>query len=221
MQSGNLQTLLGHPLFRTLPRSGRTRLAAVSRKRRFAPGQFLWHAGESAGHLCLVTEGLLQASVVAPSGKASIIEIIVPGNICGCRPYFCGGKVSCDVRAITDAAVQCVPISAAFEFGKNNPAWFEQIARNLALRFTRQISLRSILADGARRKVPGILLWLRESTGEIIPLTQSAIAMVAGLTEETVCREPATLKRKELAVVSRGGIRLADPVRLKRYLEAL
>ncbi|MBI5247782.1 MAG: Crp/Fnr family transcriptional regulator [Elusimicrobia bacterium] len=221
MPQGDLQAFLGHPLFRTLPRRGLETLVSVSRKRRFAPGQRLWHAGDVAGHLCLVTEGLLKKEILTPTGKASIIELIGPGNICGCSPYFCGGRIASDAMAVIDTVVQCVPLAKSFELGKDNPSWFEEIARNLAFRLRRQNSLRCVLAENARLKVPGILLWLRESTGETIPLTQAAIAKVAGLAEETVCRELATLKRRKLVDVSRGGVRITEPSMLKRYLERL
>jgi len=218
-QKINITTvLLSHPLFATLSRDEVARLAARSRVHRFNAGQYLWHSGNSPKHLCLVVSGLLQTSVETRGGATSILELIKPGDVCGCLAHLHLGASLCDLRAVTDASVVLVPASEAFARGMGNPAWFRALAHNISLRFSRQISLRLIVTSNSRLKIPALLLWLGESIGATIPLTQAVIAMVAGINEATVCRALAPLKRRNLIQISRGVVKILSIRTLEDHL---
>jgi CRP/FNR family transcriptional regulator len=212
------KTILACPLFAALPREKVKRLVALSKTYRFKAGQYIWHTGDSPRHLCLVVAGLLKTTIVPVSGKTSIIELVKPGEICGCIAHLHGGAAFCDLKAVTDTEVVCVPAPKAFEFGADAPGWFRALAVNISRRFTRQIKLRLIVTSGPRQKIPALLLWLSEKVGATISLTQAVIAMVAGINEATVCRALVPLKRRNLIKVSRGVIEILDCRALEAYL---
>jgi len=208
-------------MFATLPAKKLDEAIAGARIRRFKAGESLWHAGDRITSLCVVAEGLLEAVIGLASGRSSIIELYKPGDIVGSLAYFRGKGALCDVRAVVDASVLYIARSSILERERGEPSWYEILSRSLANRLERQIQLRAICVEASRRKVPGILLWLHESTGNVVPLTQAVLATVAGLTEETVCRSLAPLKKHGLIVVSRGRIEIPAPKALEQYLETL
>lgn len=203
--------LSSQPVFADLSEKQLRRAASGAHVRHFKAGDYLWRAGDPVKSLCVVAKGLLQTGVVMRSGKSSIIEFFKPGDICGCLAYLRKRDALCDLRAVTDTIVICVP-QQGLSFS------FEALCRNIAARFERQILLRSICGETSRRRIPALLLWLYEYTGSSIPVTQAILAAVIGLSEETVCRALAPLKRKGLISLSRGFVTILCPQALERYL---
>lgn len=221
MDQATKTILLRQPVVAALP-SGRIRaVLAAAHVRRFRAGAYLWRTGDSPRSLCVVADGLLQSSVLLRSGASSTIELFGRGDICGCLTHLRAGDTLCDLRAVIDSVVVCFPADLVFEAEKANPKWHLALARNLAFRFERQIRLRSISFENSRRKIPSILIWLHETTGVDIPLTQAVLATIAGLSQGTVCRSLGSLKGRGLVSVSRGLINIPRPAELVKYLETL
>jgi CRP/FNR family transcriptional regulator len=205
------QIISAHPMFAGLSDNSLRGVVATARIHHFKAGDYLWHAGDPVKSLCLVATGLLQTNILMLSGKNSVIELFRPGDICGCLTYIQKRNALCDLRAVVDSTAVCIPCQKIIF----SP---EALAQNIAERFERQIHLRTICAEPSPRKIPALLLWLHECTGSSIPLTQSIIAAIIGLSEETVCRALAPLKKNGLVCLSRGFIMIPRPQALEKYL---
>lgn len=212
-------TVSRHPYFAALPARVRAEAARTARLHRFKAGQYVWHSGERVERYCLLVDGLLKTSVPLPDGKNAILEIFKPGDLCGCLVQLLSGKAVCNLRAITDSSVICIPARVIDNNDPHNAGWYAAVARGLARRFQELINLRVISSLKSRRRIPALLLWLDRRTGGDIPLTQGALAMIAGVTEETVCRSLAPLKLKGIIGLSRGKVAITDRDTLKRLCE--
>ncbi len=211
--------LAGHPLFSAIPAARMGALIASQKTCRFKAGTYVWRSGERVQKICVVVEGLLQASMPLHSGRHSTVELFNRGDAVGCLTYLRKAGALCDLRAVVNSVIACFPSTLAFESEPPESKWAISVARSIALRFEKQIRLRAISFEPSRRKVPAILLWLHESTGSTIPLTQAVLATIAGLSEETVCRTLSLLKDKGLVAVSRGVVRIPNPSALERFVE--
>lgn len=205
-----------HPYFAALPARVRAEAARAAQPHRFEAGQYVWHFGERVERYCLLIDGLLKTSVPLPEGKNAILEIFKPGDVCGCLVQLLSGKAVSNLRAITDSSLICIPARVIDKNDPHNAGWFAAVARGLALRFQELFNLRVTSSLKSRRRIPALLLWLDRRTGGDIPLTQGALAMIAGVTEETVCRSLAPLKLKRVIGVARGRVAILDRNSLKR-----
>lgn len=209
----------GHPYFAALPKRQRASAVSSARTHRFKAGEHVWNIGQRVDSYCLVAEGLLTTSLELESGKSAILEIFRPGEVCGCLIQLLSGVAVCDLRAVTDAALVCIPAKAIHAGGPERHGWYGAMARGLAFRFHRLFKLRALSGVTSGRRLPSILFWLDAAKGGSIPMTQRALAMIAGLSEETVCRALAPLKRKGVIRISRGRVAIVDRDALKRHCE--
>ena len=117
------------------------------------------------------------------------------------------------------ATVARFPIRTFARALENCPETCRVVAAYIARGYARLAQLRTLSAERSPRKIAGILLWLHESVGARIPVTQAIVATFAGTTEETVSRVLAPLKRDGVVAYTRAAIEIRDLPRLHRRVE--
>ncbi len=209
-----------HAFFRALPQSAARRLARVAASSTARAGEILDRAGEKSAHVSLLHEGFAVATAMSAGGKATTLQAFGPGEMWGCVPHLLGRPLSVDVRAVVDVRLSKIPISALEDALGEHPAACRALAVNIARQFSRLAQLHLLGVERSDRRICGILLWIKESSGLHVPLTQALLATLLGTTEETVSRVLSPLKRRAVVSRSRGVVEILDPAGLKRILES-
>ncbi|MDE2491139.1 MAG: Crp/Fnr family transcriptional regulator [Elusimicrobia bacterium] len=208
-----------HEAFRRTPPAALRRLAAVARPKPLAAGEHLFREGDPAGEAAVLTKGLAVSSIGRRSGRSAMVEVLRAGDVWGVLSSLTGGANLCDVRALEPSAAVLLPAAELFRLADSSPALSRALLRAAEVRFRRLADLHALSGERSPRKICGILLWLHGSAGESVPLTQAAIAELAGLALETVSRAMSAYKKRGWISYTRRRITIERPDLLRRFLE--
>lgn len=115
-------SLADHEVCRGLDARGLAALERLLERKRFARGEFIVRAGESAQAMYLLLAGQASVVLTLPSGQLKRLATIAPGMVFGELAIVSRAARSADIRA--DHAVDCYALSAdTFEqLGRTHPA---------------------------------------------------------------------------------------------------
>jgi CRP/FNR family transcriptional regulator, cyclic AMP receptor protein len=94
----------------------------------------LVRGGEEGDGCYRVDEGLLKASVAAPTGGERILGILGPGAVVGELSVIDGGPRSASVTALRDSKLSFVGRAAFEAFGQSSPGLYRHMTALLAQR---------------------------------------------------------------------------------------
>ena len=182
-------------------------------------GELLARAGDAVDSVSLLCDGFVVATAASHHGKETALQVFGAGEMWGCVPILLGQDMETNVRAVTDVRLAMISAKIFFNALGESPRACRAFATHVARHFSRLARLRLLGVERSDRRICGILLWLRESSGLRVPVTQALLAMIAGTTEETVSRALSPLKRQGFVAYTRSAIDIVDPERLRRILE--
>ncbi|MFN2389559.1 MAG: Crp/Fnr family transcriptional regulator [Actinomycetota bacterium] len=179
----------------------RRRLWARSVTRSLRRGESLHLAGERAGRVHLVRDGVLKLSARNAAGGEAILGLAVPGQLVGEVPALDGGAHPLDAIAVVSSAVTGFPVDLFVEVVERSPSAAVELARRAAARerwLVDAVVERSVAEVPAR--LAGRLLDLADLLGSVkegaveldLPLDQDDLGRLAGMCRESACR---TLRR--------------------------
>ena len=164
-------------------------LVAVTRRRRWARGQVVFHDHDEADALHLVASGRFGVRVEATQRTSVLLAVIGPGDAFGELALVSGGRRGATVQAMSDGETLALHRDAFEVLRRQRPAVDRALAVLLAERIRR---LNNLLVEAyhleADARVRRRLLELGEIFGGGIPLTQEEIAQTAGTSRATVNR---------------------------------
>src|SRR6476620_2619331 len=185
-------------LLAALPAELSQSLFAKARPLSVKADQTVFMVGDEGDGCYRVEEGLLKASVAAPSGGERILAILGPGSMVGELSMIDGGPRSASVIALRDAKL-CYVSKADFEaIGKSSPEIYRHVMRMLArrLRDTNDALAASSFLS-VKGRVARALLNLAAAFGKAVgsvrilirqKVNQSDRAAMAGIARENVSR---------------------------------
>ena len=197
---------LANPWFAGLPLAERQALLAVAERVRLPPGAMLFRKGDAAlaagGGFYGLVQGVIKASTLRQDGREAILAVLEPGNWFGEISLLDGSPRTHDATALTAIDVLVVP-PEAFAAQMQRLAFAQAIAVLLAARMR---GLSGLMEDatlrGLRGRVAHRLLTLArgDATQSLdvratVRLPQEALAMMLGITRQTLSRELAALAR--------------------------
>lgn len=182
-------------LLRTLPEADRAELLDRARRRTFAPGEVVFHAGDPADTLHLVRRGRFAVRLQTPFGDVVTLNVVGPGDAFGELALLTPGEPrSATVAALDEAETWCVHELEFRRIRERNPQLDGLL---VALLSTRVRELSGQLIDALhvpaelrirRRLLDVVGLYDHDGTGVTIPLTQEELAQLAGTSRATVNR---------------------------------
>ncbi len=207
-----LPALSANPWFAALPLRERRAMLAASELMRLRAGEMLFRQGDvvppAAGAFYGLAAGALKISSLREDGREAILAVLEAGNWFGEISLLDQQPRTHDATALGPAEVLVLP-RAAFDALMSRPAFAAAICRLLAAR-TRSLyalvedaTLRSTRARVARRLV-ALARGDATQAGDarpVIPVSHEALAMMLGITRQTLSKE---LK----ALVARGAVTL-------------
>jgi CRP-like cAMP-binding protein len=222
-----LQRLAVNPWFAALPLAERRALVAASEALRLAAGEMLFRQGDAvpagAGAFYGVVSGGIKASSLRADGKEAILAVLEAGNWFGEISLIDRQPRTHDATAVGDTEVLALP-RPAFDRMMKRPAFALAVCRMLAARvrslygMVEDATLRSTRARVARR----LLLLARgdatqaRETRPVVPVSQEALAMMLGLSRQTLSKELQGLARDGAVELGYGKIAIASVARLEQ-----
>jgi CRP/FNR family cyclic AMP-dependent transcriptional regulator len=222
-----LAPLSANPWFGALPLRERRAMLAASELQRVPPGAMLFRQGDrvpagTGAFYCLV-KGSIKASSLREDGKEAILAVLEAGNWFGEISLIDGQPRTHDATAIVASEVLALP-RAAFDALMHKPVFSHAVCAMLAARvralygMVEDATLRSTRARVARR----LLLLARgdatqaSDTRPVVPVSQEQLAMMLGVTRQTLSKELHLLVDAGAVVLGYGRIELASVALLEK-----
>ena len=213
------------PLLAPLDEDERSAVVRAARCRSFAKGEVVFHEGDPADSLHLVTAGHLAVRVSTPDGERVTLNVLGPGShvgelaLLGPTPEH---RRSATVVALDAAETRVLAAAAFHEICAENPR-IQRLLTDLLAARVRELSARLLDAMylGLDRRLYRSLLEVGELYGSgsggtpVIPLTQEQLADLAGGTRPTVNQILQKLVEQQVIALGRGKVTLLDPARLR------
>jgi CRP/FNR family cyclic AMP-dependent transcriptional regulator len=209
-------------LFASLPPEDMRRVLAVARRRTFGRDEVVFHRGDPADSLHIVTEGRFAVRVATRFGDAATLAVRGPGEVFGELALLSAEATrSATVSALERGETQSVYVDDFTRLRKKHSGVNEMMLLILSsqLRRTNDLLLEFLYLPTERRVLRRVLelaeLYAGGAGKGVIPLTQVHIAGLAGTSRETVnrvLREEAARGTIELA---RGRIVVVDAAALR------
>ena len=215
------------PLLAPLSAEERAAVLQAARRRTFAKGEIVFHEGDPADSLHLVTSGHLAVRVSTPDGERATLNILGPGAHLGELALLGapGSQVrSATVVALDEVETRVVSASAFADLCARHPAVQGLLVDLLATR-VRELSGRLLetMYLGLDRRVYRSLHSLAalygaddERGAPVVPLTQEQLADLVGGTRPTVNQILQRLVEQRVIALGRGKVVVMDLPALHR-----
>jgi len=223
-----LLRLAANPWFAALPLAERKALLSGCEVLHLAAGEMLFRQGDAVppgqGMFYGVLRGAMKASSLRPDGKEAILAVLEAGNWFGENSLIDGQPRTHDATAVGEAELLALA-RPAFERMMKRPAFAQGICRMLAGRvrslygMVEDATLRSTRARVARR----LLLLARGDATQardarpVVPVSQEALAMMLGMSRQTLSKELQGLAREGAVELGYGKIAIASVPRLEKF----
>ena len=183
----------------------------------FAAGQTIFAPGEFAVHVYLLTEGQVCTLRPLPNGTALAGRPVGPDIFLGELDVLTGEASLVEIQAVTPCRALQITAGEFMEIIRRDPAlslWEAQYCAQGILNYTRQVVFD--LYRPGKERIAEYLWTLSQSRGQPVPIDKAALAAILGSTVRTVNRYLKELREEGVIALGEGGVRIADPARLKR-----
>jgi CRP-like cAMP-binding protein len=206
------------PLLAPLSPEARSALLSAARRRSFRRAEVVFHEGDPADALHLVTSGHVAVQVATPDGERATLNALLPGHRSLQR--------SATVLALSAAETRVLSAAAFHAVREEFPA-VNQILVDLLAERVRELSDRLLetMYVGLDRRVYRCLLRLHEVYGEpgpgagapvVVPLTQDQLSDLVGGTRPSVNQVLQRLQEQRVIELARGRVVVLDRATLAR-----
>jgi CRP/FNR family transcriptional regulator, cyclic AMP receptor protein len=213
------------PLLAPLPPDARDAVMSAARRRTFGKGEVVFHEGDPADALHLVTAGRLAVQVSTPDGERATLNVLAPGAHVGelaLMPHHAPRQRSATVIALGPAETRVLSAAAFHSVRDKFPA-VNQILVDLLADRVRELSDRLLesMYVGLDRRVYRCLLRLGKVYAEgspptLIPLTQDQLSDLVGGTRPSVNQVLQRLQDQGVIELGRGRVAVLNPAALRR-----
>ncbi|NUA30586.1 Crp/Fnr family transcriptional regulator [Cupriavidus basilensis] len=222
-----LLAIFGDPWFESLEPTSQEVLLTQGRPLRVRSGEFVVRKGDPANGFFGVVSGALAASSVLEDGRQMIFGLLEPGDWCGEASSLDGLPRTHDMHAVRNAEVLHIA-QPLFEQLMLNARFARAIA---VLQTARTRTMFSFFEDAALRSTRARIVrrLLRLARGDapalprsrrVIPITQETLAMMLGLTRQTLSLELKALAATGALSLSYGRIVIESEQTLSALGEA-
>lgn len=222
-----LASLDANPWFASLPAAERRLVIGGAEPVHLRPGEMLFRQGDRVppgqGAFYGLLQGQLKVSSLREDGREAILAVLEAGNWFGEISLIDGLPRTHDATALGPAQVLVLP-RAAFDALMRRHAFAHAVCRLLA---TRTRSLYGMVEDATlrstRARVARRLLLLARGDATLapharpaVPVSQEALAMMLGITRQTLSKELKVLVQAGAIALGYSRIEIASPQVLER-----
>ncbi|MBR7791274.1 Crp/Fnr family transcriptional regulator [Undibacterium sp. FT147W] len=224
--SSVLNSLAGDDWFAALPAATRKEMLDCSEKQYLQPGEMLFRQGDPPAGFYALLSGKLKMSTLSEDGREAILTILEPGTWFGEISLIDGKPRTHDATAIGRAEVLMMT-PACFDHLMQGADFALAVAQMLAQRIrllygiVEDAHLRSARARVARRLV--LLANSEKEQGESekmeIPVSQESLAMMLGMSRQSLSKELKFFEHAELIRLGYRSIRISSLDKLRALCE--
>lgn len=215
------------PFLDALDERSRAGLQERATARSWPAGATLFHEGDEADRVLILTSGLVKAVAVSDDGQTTALALRGPGQILGELAAVDGGTRSASVVAIEAVEALSIPVAAFREFLRDQPgaalALLAGVADRLRNASRRQAEFGTL---DATARVARMLAELGDTYGEPVAdglrielVSQDELASLCGASREAVARALRTLRDDDVVRTGRRTVTISDVGRLRRWPE--
>ena len=204
-------------LLEGVPSEEARQLLSAARRRRFRKGEVVFHRGDPADSLHLISKGRFKVQVMTPLADEATIAIRGPGESFGEMAIVgTGAKRSATVEALEESETFSILESEFHRLRREHPAVNQLLIQFLAdeVRMLNERLLEALYVPVDRRVLRRLAELARvygTADGEVvIPLTQDELAGLAGTTRPTVNQVLRALEQDGLVELGRGKTIVVD-----------
>lgn len=222
-----LPALSANPWFGALPLADRRAVLTACELQRLRPGEMLFRQGDRVpagqGAFYGLVSGRIKASSLREDGKEAILVVLEAGNWFGEISLIDGRPRTHDATALGAIEVLALP-RASFDALMHRAEFAQAMCRLFAVRMrmlygmVEDVTLRTTRARIARR----LLLLARGDATQagaarrVVPISQEALAMMLGITRQTLNKELKALVAAGALAVGYGRIEIASAAQLEK-----
>ena len=217
-------TIPAPPPMRVLPFNSPLRAIAgidrVSRSRIYSRGAVVFHEGNIARGVYVLSSGRAKVSISSANGKKLIIRIARPGDVLGLYAGLTGRPFEATAEMVEGGRIDFISRTDLLNLMGRQQSFSSDLVEMFSRQFSEFVdnTRMLLLSQSALEKLARLIVrWGRdfgERTGEGIRvqilLTQEEIAQIIGASRETVTRLFSTLKRDKIISVKRDALWIRD-----------
>jgi CRP/FNR family cyclic AMP-dependent transcriptional regulator len=226
--STHADALKNVPFFRRLSQKDVAALAKRLIMRRFGSGQIIFHLGDPAGLLYIITNGKIKISHASSDGQEAVLAILGNGDFFGELALLDDSPRSATAEAIEPTETLTLHRDDFLSFLDNNPLFARHVLNILAFRIrhlNNQISDIFFLDLPAR--LARTLLLLADQHGKPVDkgtvielsLTQTDLAEMTGATRVSINKALGRFRRAHWVDVEGRKLTIVDPGALERLIQ--
>jgi CRP-like cAMP-binding protein len=198
---------------------------AMARMFEVKRGQRVFATGDPSDQVFLLKAGVVRISALNSGHEERILALLYPGDIFGELAVVDEAPRGHAATAHEDILVCAFGRDVLLRVIQQAPALGYRITKLIGLRLRRfETRIQELLFKSAHARVAHALLdmaddyGIRDDAGVVIPirLNQRDLGNLVGLARETVNVVLQDFRQRGLVDATRGSIRIADPVRLRR-----
>jgi CRP-like cAMP-binding protein len=201
-----------------LPDSDLQALARCGHVMRYSKGHCICRRGDDGGSLSIVLTGSVKISNVSPSGRETILYLVLPGDVIGEVAALDGGDRSADATALNETQVFVVYRRDILPILARNPEALMELVNLLCekLRLASEIvednqrPMRGRLAKGLLRLARQHGATRRQCIELDLGITQRDLGNYLGLSRESTSRQLGVLGHEGLIAIAGGKILITD-----------
>lgn len=210
------QILMRSGWFAGLPPRLRALLLDRARISQVAPGQWIYGTGDALNGLYGVLDGAVHLLLTLPDGETRLLDIVQSGQLFGQAARFGGGPRLVTALAGAPSRLLFVPDHALGEIARAEPDVWRNFTALLYGQLAAALQLAAASMHLAPHRLVAARLMLLAAGGRraALPVTQSQLAEMTGLSRKTVNGHLASLQKS--GVIARGYrvIAVLQPARL-------
>ncbi len=203
------------PLFSGLTHEHLTEIMAISEKKTYKKGEFIFSEGDVGRGFYIVEAGKVKIFKLSFGGKEQILHIYGPGKPFGEVPVFEGKNFPASALALSNTTLLFFPRVDFVNLISKNPS----LSLNMLAVLSRRLREFTVMVENlALKEVPArlasYLLVLSKEKGNsnvvTLPVSKNQLAGLLGTTPETLSRIFNRLSGENLIEVDRGEITILD-----------
>jgi len=206
-----------NPWFGSLPLSERKAMLAVSVVGQLRPGEMLFRKGDTGGGFFAVLSGALKVSTLGEDGREGILSVLEAGIWFGETSHFDGMPRPHDVTAVEASEVLFID-PLAFSRLMRRTAFASGMAGLMSVRIRALYGLvEDAMLRSTRTRIARRLLALARGDATMaahargsVAVSQEALAMMLGMTRQTLSKELRLLVRAGVLTVGYGRIHIVS-----------
>lgn len=191
----------------------------------FAAGSLIFQRGDAGDSVIFIEDGIVEVSLMSQSGRKSVLNHMVQGDLLGEIAALDGKPRSADAYAKTEVRACVIGRDAIQRFLEKNPNALWGLIETLCDRVRNASDMfETRSASMAETRIARCLLklsalWGVEDRGVISidqHITQSDLGELSGLARENVNRHLRHLIERDVVHYSHGRFTIVNPAELKR-----